>query len=619
MFEAYEIGIRIALSDHATGPLSALTKHLLLSEAAAAKLESRLTAIKVLLAGGGLMLGAGAAIGAPLVYAIDKAAELQKQMIAIQIATRGTTAEMDSMRKGIEGIASQTVFSNIDVAKQAKMIATGTGMTAEQVQGVLPAYAKYADVQLLMKGTSPDQSIGDAIKAAHGAGHYDPASLTKYLDLLNKASLVIPGTTSEIVKGLSYFQQVSKNVLGMDDEQSVLGMALMNRMGMGGTKGGTQLGAALTRTIPGVFGSGLFKGKQQEALKAMGLIDGEGHSKMFTDGKFDMTKWMGLTADYVSREMASNPEDIARQHIMANMQRGFGTNGARAAALMGSDKAIGQWQDLEKQFGQYGSFEGMQKHFADDSVAQKWMNAKTNLVSAMTELGYTLLPAATKALKEFNTYMAKVIDWMTKNPGKVGEYATNIGKLSIALAGLGIVSIVTSGITALITALGLLRAALAAAAVAAAAPGAAAGAMGSLGGAAKPGLASKAAGVLKGLAVLGTAYEITDLIANDLLGLDNKIGGALARTFIPGYESDGTSKSAPSSHAASGRISRSFAPGAGASATPNGPIRTTINIDGRKVFEVFGSYFGRALSAPISGGYFDPTLTVPSVLLNHAN
>lgn len=589
MFEQYKIGIHIALTDNATGPIAFLTKHLMLSEAAAAKLQTRLVAIKGFFVGGGLLLGAGAAIGAPLLYAIDKAAQLQKQLIAVQIATRSTTADMNAMRGAIEGIASQTVFSNIDVAKQAKLIATGTGLNAAQVQGVLPAYAKYADVQLLMKGSSYEQSISDAIKAAHGAGHYDAASLTSYLDKLNKASLVIPGSTSEIVKGLAYFQQVSKNVLGMDDDNSILGIALMNRLGSAGTRGGTQLSAALTRSIPGIFGSGLLKGKSQEALGAMGMVDPQGHAKVFTNGKFDMFKWMGLTADYVSREMATHPEAIARQDIMKNFQHAYGTIGSRPTAMLGTQQAIAAWTDLSSQFSQYGGFEAMQKQFADDSVAQKWMNAQTNFTSAMTELGFTLLPTATTALKQLNTYMGTLITWMTKNPGKVGEYATNIGKLAIALGGLGVVSVVTSGVTGLVTALGLLRIALGATAAAAAGNTAvnAFNPMGSLGGAPKMSKWSKVGGALKMLAVLGTSYELTDFIANDLLGLDSALGQAFSKSYDPNAKPKGTTT-----------------------------VHTTINMDGKKVAQVVTKHQAKEFQRPETGtSGFDPiqSLTPPGL------
>ena len=462
MFESYKVFVSVKLLDEVTRPISLLTRHFLQTEQAAAKLQTRLNAIKGFFAGGVGLMGAGAVLAAPLVYAVDKAAELQKQMIAIRIATRGTTDQMNSMRQAIEGVASQTMFSNIDVAKMAKQVATGTGLGAQQVQAILPAYVKYADVQLLMKGTPYEQSVKDAIMAAHGAQHYDPKSLTTYLDTINKASLFIPGSTTEIVRALAYSQGIAKTALGSDDEQNILMVALLNRMGFPGTRGGTNLSAAMTRSIPGVFGSGLLKGKSYQALAAMNMIDAQGHAKVFTDGKFDTMKWMGLMSDYVAREFASHPEAVARQDIMKNFQHAYGTIGGRVASLLSSPQAIEQFRTMNEQMQQFGGFEGMQQIFKDESVAQQYHNAMTNLQSAMVELGLTLLPTVTKALVKFNGYMSELITWMTKNPGQVKQYAKDVAYFAAALLGLGAISVATSGVIGLLTAIGGLKNAAAA-------------------------------------------------------------------------------------------------------------------------------------------------------------
>jgi hypothetical protein len=590
MFESYEVSVKIKLTDNATSGVLLLAKHLKLTEEAAVKLQGRLNAIKTMLTAGVGFMGAGAAIASPLLFAIDKAAELQKQMLAVQIATRGTTAQMNDMRRAIEGIASQTMFSNVDVAKQAKLIATGTGLNATQVQGILPAYAKYADVQLLIKDTPYQQSITDAIRAAHGAGHYDPASLSKYLNLLTKASLIVPGSNSEVVRGLAYFQNTAKTALGMDDENSVLAVALANQLGFPGTRGGTNLTAALTRSIPGVFGSGLLKGKSAEALRDMGMVDAQGHAKVFgKDGKFDMMTWMGLTADFVNREMTSNPEGVARQNIMRDFQHAYGTNGSRLAAALGSGRAIDRWKQMSAQFSEYGGYEGMQKIFADQSAWQQWENAKTNFISAMTELGTTLLPTASKYLKEFNGYMGQLIGWMAKNPGKVGEYARDIGKFSLALVALGVTSTVTSGVLGLVTALGLLSRAIvvmtAAAGVGSVATGAGASVKLLLGG-------TLGAGVL--LSRLGTA----GLAIGSGVGLGAGLDSAFPNNPLAKF-----------GDWLGNRWADSFQP------TPNTgnqgvTVHTQINLDGRKVAQSVTKHQSVMLQAPQTGtGYFDSLQT----------
>jgi TP901 family phage tail tape measure protein len=591
VFDQYKIAVRVALLDELSVPLAQVARHLATTEEAATKLQTRMASMRAYFTGGLGLIGAGATMAAPLLYAIDKAAQFQKQMIAVQIATRGTTEQMTEMRRVIEGVSGVTIFSSVDVAKMAKIIATGTGLGASQVQSLLPAYAKYADVQSLMKDTPYTTSITDAIRAAHGAQHYDAESLKSYLDLLTKASLIIPGNVGEVTKALAYFQGVSKMALGMSDEDSVLAVAMANRLGFAGTRGGTRLTAAFTRTIPGIFGSGLLTGKSGEALADMGLADAQGHAKVFEKGKFSILKWMGLTADFVSKEFASHPEAIARQNIMKDFQRAYGANGSPLAATLGSDAAIAQWKQLAEQFEEYGGFEGMQQKFADYAVWQQYQNALTNFQNSMMELGITLLPTASAALKTLNAHLGEVIAWMNKNPGQVKQYAKDIAYFSAALAGLGVVSVATSAIIGLTTVIGALGKG---------AQGLAArSAVGGLAGAAAGGGALTAAAAVG----LGLGWAADHFFPNNPLA---KLGDWIGSERWDNWYN--LIHGAPDGVAAVSRIS---------SAT-HGQIQRTpfimprlqpeyfaapviVNLDGKVLFKSQATFFNKAVTAPQTG------------------
>jgi TP901 family phage tail tape measure protein len=445
MFEAYQVSIRLKLVNEVSAGLIAMSGQFGVANKEAAAFQTRLKGIKTLALSGAIMAGVGFFMAKPFIFAIDKAAELQKEMIGIQIATRGTTQDMTDMRKVIEGIAGQTVFSNIDIAKMGKTIATGTGLEAKQVSSLIPQYARFADVQLLMKGTSYGESVKEAIRLAHTAQHYDAASLEKYLDLLTKASMIVPGSLGEVGHALKYSQGMGKTALGINDENMVLMTALLNRLGFAGSRGGTNLIAAMTRTIPGVFGSGLLTGKSGEALRNMKFVDKAGHSNMFVKGKFDMFTWMGRLSEYIQKEFAKYHEAIARQHIMKNFQHAFGTQGARIASLLADPKALKQFRLIGETFKAYGGVENMQKKFASESVAQQWMNAKTNFISAMTELGITLLPTASEWLKKLNTGLQGLIGWIADNPVKVEILAKGFIALSASMMFGGSVLLLTAG------------------------------------------------------------------------------------------------------------------------------------------------------------------------------
>ena len=441
MFEAYKVGVTLSLNNKVTAGLLLLGRDLARTQSAVGALQAKLATMKETGKKAAYELGAAFAVATPFAVAIADAARLQKEMIGIQSVTRGTAREMDAMRRVIEKTAGQTVFSSIDVAKMGKTVASGTGLPAEKVSGLLPEYAKFADVQYILKGTPYEQSVTDAIRLAHTAQHYDPQSLSKYLDLLTKASFVVPGGVGEIGHALKYSQGLGKTALGISDDNMVLLTALMNRLGLSGSRGGTNLLAGMIRTIPGVFGSGLLKGKSGQALAAMDMVDGEGHSKFFAGGKFDAFKWMQGLSAYVAKEMAGHPEAIARQDILKNFQFAFGVNGSRVASLLADPQALSQFVALNGQFQKGAGTAAIQGKFADESVWQKFENAKTNFTSAMTELGWVLLPMAATGLTALNNSLNWLTEAIHDHPGRVKALSYAFLGLSGAVAFAGTVNL----------------------------------------------------------------------------------------------------------------------------------------------------------------------------------
>ncbi len=613
MFEAYKIAVRIALIDEVAGPLQLLARYFITTDAAATKLQTRLHAIKGFFAGGTALMGLGATLAAPLLFAIDKAAELQKQLLAVQIAARGTPAQMDQMRGAVERIAAQTMWSNIDVAKMAKLIATGTGLAAPQVTSVLPVYARFADVQMLMKDTGYQQSVTEAIRLAHTAQHYDAQSLTAYLDLLTKASFVVPGSLSEVGQALKYSQGMGKTALGISDQNMILATALLNRLGFAGSRGGTNLIAALTRTMPGIFGSGLLTGKSAYALRDMGFTDALGHSTVFRKGKFDLFAWIGHLSEYVQREFARHPEAIAREDILRNFQWAFGIRGARVASLFSSPAAMEQLRQIGTIFTQYGGVESIQQTFADKSVAQQWMNAKTNFISAMTELGMTLLPTVTIALKRFNTYMAELLRWMTAHPGEVRRYAKDLAIFAGALLGLGAISTATGAVIGLVTVFGFLRQG---ALLATTSLQTATASIGTIGLALK-GLSAVAAAATAGY-VVGTeiwkhALEGTKVgdaigsaVAHVLAALGDKTAQDAVRRTEAYAAAQGRSPLPATQRGVIERPNVSYImPRVQIAPTV---VHTQINLDGKKIAHVVTKHQAKAFAAPQTGtSFFDGT------------
>jgi hypothetical protein len=326
------------------------------------------------------------------------------------------------------------------------------------------------------------------------------------------------------------------------------------------------------------------KGKSYGALAEEGMIDAQGHAKVFTDGKFDAMKWMGLLSDYVAREFASHSEAVARQNIMKNIQHAYGTIGDRAVSVLSSPQAIEQYRTMHEQMEQFGGFEGMQQIFKDESVAQQYQNAMTNMQSAMVELGLTLLPTVTKALVKFNGYMSELITWMTKNPGQVKQCAKDIAYFAGALLGLGAISVATSAVIGLSTVIGGLKNA-AAASYGVAGLGSAKGLLGgaaSLGGAAALGYGL---GTLAYDFIQGTSFDENS--GRQMAKLMAFFGSQTAKDTLA------TNRDYARPRAAHGTI-----------------VHTQVNLDGRTIAKVVSHHFDKEDSRPQTGiSSFDPRMS----------
>ena len=405
----------LTIGGNTTSALGLLQKQLRDTGAHATTLQRRLDDLKLTAMKAGIQMAGAFAIAKPIETAVVAAAKLQKEMIGIGLGARGSAADLDKLRGVIEDVAGKTMFSSVDVAKMGKQLATGTGWSRQQVAQDLPVFAQFADAQQIMKGTPYAQSVQTGIQLAHQAGYTKPEDISRYLDLLTRASFTIPGGLGELSHALKYSQN-ALSTLGLTDEQSVLLNATLNRMGLSGSRGGTTAVAALTRSIPGIFGSGLLTGKSGEALRAMGMADNSGHSTVFSNGKFDTLKFMKQLADYEQAEYARNPEALARQNILENLQRAGGVNGARGMELLASPAAFAALRTVQDSLSKGSGTSTVQQTFADQSVYQQFENAKTNVTTLMSELGYTLLPTVSQGLKGFNDGIQHLIDLTRNHP-----------------------------------------------------------------------------------------------------------------------------------------------------------------------------------------------------------
>jgi hypothetical protein len=594
MFEDYTVAVKVKLFNEVSGGLLLMSRQFEGLTEKAIIFQSHLKKIQGLMtASAGMLAGAGA-LAVPFVYAISKAAELQKQMIGIQVATHGTTAQMDSLRVAIEKASAPTVFSALDVAKMAKSVATSNSFNAPQLEALMPAIAKFADVQYLMKGTPYSSSVVDAVKMMHLAQKYSPKDVEPYFDQITKASFMMPGGVGELRSALSYFQPVGKSALGVNDKDSIMLVALLSRLGLSGSRGGTNLLAAMGRTLPGVFGSGLLKGKSHEALADMGFIDAKGHSKFMVNGKFDTEKWVQGLAAFVKSAIAKDPLH-GRERVAIDLSHAFGVQGAKVASLLSSPGAIAQLVSMAYQFEQLAKMGIIQDQFVNQSASQQYQTAVTNFQNAMIELGYNLLPLATRALKDINAELNVFIPWMRTHKKEVKE----LSEAFLVLAGAMAFGSIVTGLTAAFVGLSAVLKGILAITGVSAATRAVVGGAASAAATAKTAVAGATVarfGMVGGAALLGYgAYKALGSLY-DFLGFDKtkKIGdyvykpGSFLNSFNP-LSDNFTLERAQNNNQAQHQNSEQ-------------PVMITLNVDGRSLAQAIVPYQNQAMyHAQISG------------------
>lgn len=446
----YSVAVKLSLVNNVSSGLIAMAGHFAMLTQQANVLQDKLNSLRFQSNLGSGMVAFGSAMVAPLIGAVNQAGKLEQQLFVVQSATQANVLQMNEYRKAIERVATTSIFSSIKVAEMGKIIATTGNFKIEDMAQVTELFTRFATIQNLVKGTSYEASTKQGLQLAEISGHFDPSSIEKSLSLLTKLNMIMPDNIQQVLGSMKYMQGTVKNVMGVEDEQGMLFVAMLNRMGVSGTRAGSMLTAAISRSIPGVMGSGLWEGKSPQALAAMGMVDAAGHANYFNkEGKFDAVKWMSLMGQYVQREFAANAPAVARENIMKNFQYAYGMNGARIAGLMSSPEALQQYQMLQKIVKEFPDMDKLYERM--DSLYNKQLpQAMENFNTILTNLGYTLLPVATKALGIFNDNAKSFIQFLQDHEDAVRSFAEAflwIGGLSILG---GILLLVKTGLTGLI-------------------------------------------------------------------------------------------------------------------------------------------------------------------------
>ncbi|WP_038165982.1 hypothetical protein [Thiomonas sp. FB-6] len=284
----------------------------------------------------------GAAIGTlgMIGYGIYENAKLT-DILTRAVMTDGTPmarqgAAVAAYRARVMGEAAQYGYASHGLADFADSYLSASrllrGMPGSERMGIVDTILPYAAQEAFLKQISLRESLSAFIGAAHMSGAYSQKDIAHILPALINTSMATNASMGQIERAAGYAVPILRTGLGVDPSEVFTMLAIMQRAGIHNSKSGTWLADLFMNAVPGNFGAGLFHNtKQAKALRDLGLLDSHNHlTYLNRGGKLDPIKLIA--------QLSTGLAHLTPIERAADMKQAFGTQGARAAALLSDPK-----------------------------------------------------------------------------------------------------------------------------------------------------------------------------------------------------------------------------------------------------------------------------------------
>ena len=286
----------------------------------------------------------GAAIGTlgMIGYGIYENAKLT-DILTRAVMTDGTPlaqqgAAIAAYRARIMGEAGQYGYASHGLADFADSYLSASrllrGMPGSERMGIVDTILPYAAQEAFLKQISLRESLSAFIGAAHMSGAYTQKDIGHILPALINTSMATNASMQRIENAAGYAVPILRTGLGVDPAEVFTLLALMQRAGIQNSKSGTWLADLFMNAVPGNLGAGLFHNtKQARALRALGLLDSHNHlTYLNRAGKLDPILLVS--------QLATGLSHLSPTARAADLKQAFGTQGARAGALLSDPKVL---------------------------------------------------------------------------------------------------------------------------------------------------------------------------------------------------------------------------------------------------------------------------------------
>ncbi len=461
MFEAYKVGVTLALQNQVSGVLGFIARDFIKTDREAKKLQTSLKEIKLLGMSGALLGGAGFMGLMAIKGAVKPATEYVHQLQLAKIAHIDTAAAAQAAWKTTSDVITTTAAANVAAIRELRMVFGDTGSAAEEAIRALPTVQRLQAVLQDVRGGNQKDEAYTVAKALEMKGDVqNPARFTTAADLMTKA-MVASGGKVGATDFLSAFKYGRSATIGWDDRftYSILPTLIQEMKSSGGSGGSGGPGNALMSAYAAVVG-GTIAQKSLKVWQNIGLLD---PSKIVWD-KVGSAKGVAPGGIIGSATFQQDPYEWTQKYLVPALAKaGYDTEAKqrqvlqylfsnRTAGFVMSQMALQGWkfdrdQKLIAQAAGLSAYDQLIKHDPDmayKALGAQWENLKT-------AFGLTVVPVLVSFVRSLSTALNSLATFAEHHPtltkglmltfGALSAMATIGGSLMIAGAGMKLIGV----------------------------------------------------------------------------------------------------------------------------------------------------------------------------------
>lgn len=377
----------------------------------------------------GTVMAGGIALGgiALSVAGIDQAAQLQKAMVAVGIATNTPDRQMQKFYEMAMGVSDVTAQSMATIGNEMATAASSGLKLQSQLLSAFPLIARAADVMWLSpKHVDPVDAVQQLTQLTHLFGAYQGPLFTHMLNRATQLMFAQPEGIQRMLMQGKYFIPMAMQA-GVPEDDVFRVMMSMGQTGLGRGRGGTGVRSLIEYLLGAATETGHLSMAQHLAMGA-GVAGRPGLNLLGPDGRLrgefedkHGNLLLGKVLAFLERERTHfRPADFANDLTNAFLQQG----GLVAGTLLLPQvyaQTQRNWQVLEHQ----DDIEGMWKRYRN-TTAFAWPAFVTNFQNVLAAIFLPTLPTVTKDLQGMAQWLGSINQNLMHNQDEAKEWADAI-------------------------------------------------------------------------------------------------------------------------------------------------------------------------------------------------